>query len=162
MISTCQARSIERLQLDIHHVVFPFRGKYCRVCTTKLLPLATNTSSNSIMYHVRFFLGTFLVESIINVLARFRLRRLKNIFKKNRNEDLNAHSSSSQGRHLVLLIASIAHAMYFVMMGSRSGFPVMFLAYVVSAFARALLTGQRKIAFCFVLTDIHAFTLAPL
>lgn len=144
---TCRARSIERLQLDIHHVVFPFRRKYCRVC--KLLPLATNKSSNSIMHHVRFFLGTFLVESIITVLSRFRLRRLKNFFKKNsRNEDLDTHSSSSRGRHLVLLIASIAHAMYFVMMGSRSGFPVMFLAYVVSAFARALLAGECKIAFC--------------
>ena len=101
------------------------------------------------MHHVRFFLGTFLVESIVTVLSRFRFRRLKNFSKKNnRNEDLDTHSSSSQGRHLVLLIASIAHAMYFVMMGSRSGFPVMFLAYVVSAFARALLAGECKIAFC--------------
>lgn len=100
------------------------------------------------MYYARFFLGTFLVESIITVLARFQLRRLKIIFKKNnRNEDdldsdTHWHSSSSQGKHLVLLIASIAYAMYFVMMGSRSGFPVMFLAYVLSAFARALLAGQ--------------------
>jgi hypothetical protein len=105
------------------------------------------------MYHAtgRFFLGSFLVELIITVLARFQLRRLTNIFKKNnRNEeDLNTHPSSSQGRHLVLLIASITHAMYFVMMGSRSGFPVMFLAYIVSAFARALLTGQREIVFFF-------------
>jgi DMSO reductase anchor subunit len=94
-------------------------------------------------FHVRFFLGTFLVESIITALARFQLRRLKNVFKKSNSNsaDLYAHYSSSQGRHLVLLIASIAHAMYFVMMGSRSGFPVMFLAYVVSAFARALLAG---------------------
>jgi hypothetical protein len=30
------------------------------------------------------------------------------------------------------------------MMGSRSGFPVMFLAYVLSGFGRALLTGQPK------------------
>jgi hypothetical protein len=109
----------------------------------KLLPLATNKSSNSIIYHVRFFLGTFLVESIIAILSRLQLRRLKTFFKKNNRieDDLDAHSSGSQGRHLVLLIASIAHAMYFVMMGTRSGFPVMFLAYVVSAFARALLAG---------------------
>ena len=103
-------------------------------------------------FYVRFFLGTFLVESIITVLARFQLRRLKNVFKKNdrsNEEDLYTHSSSSQGRHLLLLIASISHAMYFVMMGSRSGFPVMFLAYVVSAFARSLLAGQPKIAFLF-------------
>ena len=115
----------------------------------RLLPLATNKSSNSIIYHARFFLGTFLVESIITVLSRFQLGRLKNFFKKkNRNEeDLDTHYSSSQGRHLVLLIASVAHAMYFIMMGSRSGFPVMFLAYVVSAFARALLAGQREISF---------------
>jgi hypothetical protein len=112
------------------------------------------------MYHVRFFLGTFLVESIITVLARFQLRRLKIFFKtNNRNEDdLDTHcySSSSQGRHLVLLIASIAYALYFVMMGSRSGFPVMFLAYVVSAFARALLAGQCKITFLLLDINIHA------
>jgi hypothetical protein len=127
----------------------------------ELLPLATNKSSNAIMYHVRFFLGTFLVESIITVLARFQLRRLRvKIFFKtnNRNEDgLDTHcySSSSQGRHLVLLIASIAYAMYFVMMGSRRGFPVMFLAYVISAFARALLAGQCKIMIAFLLLDIN-------
>ena len=118
----------------------------------KLLLPATNKNSNSIIYHVRFFLGTFLVESIITILARFQLRRLKKIFfkKNNLSEDgLYTHSSGSQGRHLVLLIASIAHAMYFVMMGSRSGFPIMFLAYVVSALARALLAGQRKITFLF-------------
>ena len=46
-IKLVNPRSIERLQLDIHYVVFPFRGKYCRVC--KLLPLATNKSSNSII-----------------------------------------------------------------------------------------------------------------
>ena len=116
------------------------------------------------MNFVRFFLGTFLVESIITVLARFQLHRLKIFFKKNnRNEDdLDSHSSSSQGRHLVLLIASIAYAMYFVMMGSRSGFPVMFLAYVLSAFARALLAGQCKIVFLLLDINIHAFILAPL
>ena len=112
------------------------------------------------MYHARFFLGTFFVESIITVLARFQLRRLKNVFKKNNRkrdeEALDTHSSSSQGRHLVLLTASIAHATYFVMMGSRSGFPVMFLAYVVSAFARALLAGQRKIVFCLLDINTHA------
>lgn len=114
------------------------------------------------IYHARYFLGTFLVESIIAVLARFKLRRVKNFFKKNnRNEvDLDTHSSNSQGRHLVLLIASIVHAMYFVMMGSRSGFAVMFLAYVVSGFGKALLTGEpkKKLFICMILT----FILAPL
>lgn len=126
--------------------------------------LSRKTKSSKSMNFVRFFLGTFLVESIITVLSRFQLHRLKIFFKKNnRNEDdLDSHSSSSQGRHLVLLIASIAYAMYFVMMGSRSGFPVMFLAYVLSAFARALLAGQCKIVFLLLDINIHAFILAPL
>lgn len=34
------------------------------------------------------------------------------------------------------------HTSYFIMMGSRGGFPVMFIGYVVAAFARALLTGK--------------------
>ena len=50
--------------------------------------------------------------------------------------------SDSQARFLVLVIASIIHSTYFILMGSRSGFPVMFLAYVLSAFSRALLTGK--------------------
>ncbi len=50
--------------------------------------------------------------------------------------------SISQARYFTLLIASIIHAMYFIMMASRSGYPVMFVAYVFSAFSRALLTGE--------------------
>lgn len=53
--------------------------------------------------------------------------------------------SDSQARFLVLVIASIIHSTYFILMGSRNGFPVMFLAYILSAFSRALLTG--KVAF---------------
>jgi len=50
--------------------------------------------------------------------------------------------SESQARFLLLALASIIHAMYFIMMASKSGFPVMFLAYILSAFSRALLTGM--------------------
>ena len=54
--------------------------------------------------------------------------------------------SESQARYLLLILASLTHASYFIMMGSRSGFPVMFLAYVLSAFSRALLTGRFSAA----------------
>lgn len=139
---TRRARPIERFPFDIHHVVFPFRGIYLWVCKAPRTLRQTGAQA-FIIYRLRFFLGTFFVELIITVLGRFQLRRLRNVFKRNKPDE-DTYPSSSQGRHLILLIASIAHAMYFVMMGSRGGFPVMFLAYVVSAFSRALLSGELK------------------
>jgi len=50
--------------------------------------------------------------------------------------------SSSQARYLALVAASVLHTFHFIMMGSKGGFPAMFLAYAVAAFARAYLTGN--------------------
>lgn len=82
----------------------------------------------------------------MDILGRFRVQRNQSTFLSfipifhKRDGDLG--KSDSQARYLVLVLASLIHATYFVLMGSRSGFPVMFLAYVLSAFSRALLTGM--------------------
>ncbi|KAJ3574526.1 hypothetical protein NP233_g1716 [Leucocoprinus birnbaumii] len=93
-----------------------------------------------------FFIGTFLLEIILRWLGRFnheasRKRIIPHslvIFNKNAS---SCGHSATQARHSALLIASIMHAFYFIMMGSRGGFPVMFIAYAMAAFARALLTA---------------------
>ena len=50
--------------------------------------------------------------------------------------------SISQGRYTCLLLASTIHTMFFVVMASSTGFPTLFLAYVVAAFGRSFATGQ--------------------
>ncbi|KAF5355966.1 hypothetical protein D9756_004248 [Leucocoprinus leucothites] len=99
-----------------------------------------------------FFIGTFLLEIILRWLGRFSLEPSKKsivphtlaIFKKNR--PASGHSAT-QARHSTLLIASVLHAFYFIMMGSRGGFPVMFVAYAMAAFSRALLTDYLSNAY---------------
>ncbi|KAJ3498028.1 hypothetical protein NLJ89_g10274 [Agrocybe chaxingu] len=101
-----------------------------------------------------FFAGTFLVETILKSLGRFRVKRntrsicaLFPVFSKRHADGDDYGHSVTQARFLVLVVASVIHAMYFVMMGSRSGFSVMFLAYVFSAFSRALLTAPLNAFF---------------
>lgn len=96
---------------------------------------------------VRYFIGSLLVESIMQCLGRFLVQRnqrsifaLLPVMRGKMKSDFGY--SISQARYFTLLIASIIHAMYFIMMASRSGYPVMFVAYVFSAFSRALLTGE--------------------
>lgn len=123
-----------------------FAGTTCGCVTPKIiivLVLGTNML-------VSFFAGTFLVEFLMNALGSLKVHRNKNshfafpTFRRRLILEEEVGHSKTQARHLVLVIASIVHAMYFVMMGSRSGFPVMFLAYVFSAFSRALLTGTQS------------------
>ena len=57
--------------------------------------------------------------------------------------------SPSQARILVILISSVTHAMFFVMMGSKSGYWTCFSAYTVAAFSRGLLTGMASSCFHF-------------
>jgi hypothetical protein len=98
-------------------------------------------------FSARFFIGTFLIEAILRWLGRFGLESSRmsiipfTLVFFNKNAPAFGHSHT-QARHYVLLIASTMHAFYFVMMGSRGGFPVMFVAYAMAAFARALLTGK--------------------
>ncbi|KDR84782.1 hypothetical protein GALMADRAFT_217844 [Galerina marginata CBS 339.88] len=113
----------------------------------------TSTLSSSLFAGTTcgFFAGTFIVEAIMKNLGRSRINRDQGSsfffpffkFRRNGAFDDDVAYSDSQARYLVLLLASVVHSAYFIMMGSRSGFPVMFMAYVLSAFSRALLTGKN-------------------
>lgn len=95
---------------------------------------------------LRFFIGTFLIEIILRWLGRFSLERSKKSIIPQSwitfDKRPSFGYSPTQARHSALLIASVVHAFYFVMMGSQGGFPVMFVAYALAAFARALLSGK--------------------
>lgn len=96
---------------------------------------------------IRFFTGTFLVEGILKYLGRRKISpSTKNatlsFLNVSRYNSPTLFHSTSRARYLALVIASTMHTSYFIMMGSRGGFPVMFIGYVVAAFARALLTGK--------------------
>lgn len=108
----------------------------------------------SLTFCSSFLSGTLLVESILKILSRASvsqkcsawypylpaLRFKKSSGRKSDNDGVR--NSFVQSQHLALLVASLMHASFFVMMGTRSGYPLMFVAYVVSAFARAIITGE--------------------
>ncbi|KAJ6473536.1 major facilitator superfamily domain-containing protein [Mycena vitilis] len=52
--------------------------------------------------------------------------------------------SPSKARYLVLIIFSVCPPVSFIMMGSKQGFPTMFMSYIVVAFGRAILTGTFR------------------
>ncbi|KAF8624766.1 hypothetical protein AX15_005660 [Amanita polypyramis BW_CC] len=95
-----------------------------------------------------FAFGSFTVERVLNFLGQFNYKYppgwlfpaspflLRYTGRKVPKENI-AHSAS-QARFLVLMIGCLLHSSFFVLMASRSGFPVMFVAYASAAFGRAL------------------------
>jgi hypothetical protein len=67
---------------------------------------------------------------------------LPNCFKRNLTHHNRIISSPSQARWLTLIYAVLLHALHFVLMGIRKGFPPMFIAYVLAAIARGFMTGM--------------------
>ncbi|KAF8971543.1 major facilitator superfamily domain-containing protein [Flammula alnicola] len=100
-----------------------------------------------------FMTGTLLVESIIHQFGRFdptkntwswmpKTAILARFFSRN-CQHTEIGFSPSQARLMALLVSSILHALFFVMMGSKGGFWVLFWAYALAAFARSILTGKH-------------------
>ncbi|KAF5377677.1 hypothetical protein D9615_005185 [Tricholomella constricta] len=98
-----------------------------------------------------FFTGTLLVEPVMNFLGRCPSNRstssliphipwISAIFRPLGAS--NVRHSALQARHLVLIISSVIHAVHFVMIGTKRGYPATFMAYAVAAFSRALLTAS--------------------
>ncbi|KAI0374405.1 MFS general substrate transporter [Pilatotrama ljubarskyi] len=103
-----------------------------------------------------YALGTISIEHVTRILGRVR-------FPTNRVPSVVAfplcarkagpHSpeketavigfSRSQSRFYTMVLASVLHAVFFVLMGSKRGFASMMIAYVISAFARSFISGTR-------------------
>ncbi|KAJ3561022.1 hypothetical protein NP233_g10451 [Leucocoprinus birnbaumii] len=94
-----------------------------------------------------FLSGTFLVEVIMKALARTPTNGERSAWiphltptpaRKTQNGNA-VRESFLQAQHLSLVLLSLMHASFFVMMGSTRGYVTIFCAYVVAAFARAIL-----------------------
>lgn len=68
------------------------------------------------------------------------LRRVAQPTSPRQNQGLG--HSASQGRFFALILASLFHASYFAIMGSKRGFSTSLVGYAIAAFARAILTGK--------------------
>lgn len=101
----------------------------------------------------RFLAGTLLVESIINQLGRFsptsghwswfpKISFFPQFLSAKQPQKVVGYSPS-QARLLAVLLSSCLHGMFFIMMGSKGGYWVFFCAYMLSAFARSILTGKN-------------------
>ncbi|KAI0639172.1 major facilitator superfamily domain-containing protein [Trametes polyzona] len=119
-----------------------------------------------------YALGTITVEHVTRVLGRTRYLRapLPSVFafpmsKTRGNQETTVIGfSRSRSRFFTMLIASILHALFFVLMGSKRGFASMMIAYVISAFARNVYVpsvSKGGLGFLYGFTSVGSFV-APL
>jgi hypothetical protein len=108
----------------------------------------------------RFFAGTFIVERTVKFLGTFYLAstkpsflpacplisRLSALIRRpggTPSDICDTGHSASQARLAVLLLSSLIHSTYFIILGSKSGFPSALVAYAAAAFARSFFTCTR-------------------
>ncbi|KAJ7597630.1 MFS general substrate transporter [Mycena floridula] len=96
-----------------------------------------------------FFTATMLVERILGCLGIFSLHRTRRtfvpsflFFSFNASSPEKHGFSASQARYVSLLVFCAVHTTFFLIMGLAKGFPELFLAYVVSSFARGITTAS--------------------
>jgi len=96
-----------------------------------------------------FFVGTVIMERVATFLGLAYLDRPKARWRayfpafsvpfSHKTPSPRFHSKC-RAQFATLLLFSIVHSSYFIMMGSRSGFPVSFMAYFAGSFSRSFLT----------------------
>ncbi|KAI0359166.1 MFS general substrate transporter [Trametes cingulata] len=104
-----------------------------------------------------YALGTISVEHVTRFLGRIRfhtnrppsvitfpLRSRDNSVPSSEKETSIIGFSRSRSRFYTMMCASVLHAAFFVLMGSKSGFASMMIAYVISAFARSFVSGASN------------------
>ncbi|KAJ8702917.1 hypothetical protein PTI98_001589 [Pleurotus ostreatus] len=102
---------------------------------------------------VGFAAATVLVEWISKVLSNARTSsRSRSFFPANpwfsrTNLKGDIGTSPTQGRYFAIVYFSVLHASFFVLMGSRGGYPVLLLAYAFAAYARGIITAQLNLYF---------------
>ncbi|TDL28841.1 MFS general substrate transporter [Rickenella mellea] len=101
-----------------------------------------------------FTVGTLLLERVLHFMGRIHMPDVGNnhvsilSLRFQRRKSRLSHSlhiadshSPSRARSIVLIIFSVCHATFFILMGTKS-YPALIAAYAVAAFSRAFLTGQ--------------------
>ncbi|EMD41723.1 hypothetical protein CERSUDRAFT_120694 [Gelatoporia subvermispora B] len=105
-------------------------------------------------------IGTLLVEHVTRFLGRYHITvngavpveassiRRGVLTRSSRSKPSTSRLpaySASQSRFVTLVLASLLHAAFFAIMGSKRGFPSMFVAYVISAFARSFISAVLNV-----------------
>jgi len=145
-------------------VTADFKADFHLTYMTSSLVFATSTVGqvtisltrlNLIFFH-SFAIGTLLVERVIKALGRFHIysdqrsfipaipliSRLSPFTSSSFQSHGSTGHSASQARFLLLILSSVLHACYFIIMGCKSGYPALLLAYSIAALARAYLTCE--------------------
>ncbi|KAH6917528.1 major facilitator superfamily domain-containing protein [Coprinopsis sp. MPI-PUGE-AT-0042] len=110
-----------------------------------------NFATSSLLYvasTIGFVGGTFVLEFILQRLGRIHPSRTRFSWlpyhpfsRKNTADATSCRHSAAQALHLALVYATCLFSLYFCLMGSKTGFPALFVAYVMLAFSRAVLGG---------------------
>lgn len=107
----------------------------------------------------RFLIGTLLLERIIRIFGQARRDRIQSAWYPNLAsfikcaEKSPVRFSATQATHLVVSLGSVLHGLFFLIMGLRGGFPALFIAHMVAAFSRALMSGETD-SFSLLLRDV--------
>ncbi|KAJ2928860.1 hypothetical protein H1R20_g8167, partial [Candolleomyces eurysporus] len=121
--------------------------------TATILPYFNITFMTGSLFYaastIGFLTGTLLLERILQALGKIDRSStrsswfpLMSPFFSRPSHTRYTSFSSLQARHLGVIISSFLHGMFFMIMGTRGGFPAIFMAYAVAAFARSILTGS--------------------
>ena len=94
-----------------------------------------------------------MIENLLIILGRFNFTSQKRSYVPRMlvrwrfhqlRHDLTSPTlghSPTQARATLLVLASLIHALFFVIMGTGPQYPSLLIAFALAAFARALLTG---------------------
>ncbi|KAI0803076.1 major facilitator superfamily domain-containing protein [Irpex lacteus] len=97
-----------------------------------------------------FALGTALVERILALCGWVCISQNSRIFflpaflRRRHGHGVVRGFSTSQARFIVTFAGTLLHPLFFIIMGCRKNFASMLVAYVISAFARSLLTATMN------------------
>ncbi|KAF5337200.1 hypothetical protein D9611_003174 [Ephemerocybe angulata] len=111
---------------------------------------------------VGFLTGTLLLEVVLKQLGQVEQSSTRSawlpyipLFQKS-----PARFSAVQARHLVGIVCTIMHFVFFTLMGTRGGFPAIFMAHVISTVGRSILTASLNKYFIIVPKHVgYAFAL---
>ncbi|KAJ8487811.1 hypothetical protein ONZ45_g14197 [Pleurotus djamor] len=97
---------------------------------------------------VGFSVATIFVENICRFLSRFDPSAPhRSAFPAIWNRRRTIAHSKTQGTRLAIAYFSVLHATFFVLMGTKGGYPILLLAYACAAFARGIVTAQLNLYF---------------
>ena len=93
-------------------------------------------------FTVRFTLGLLLFEHVTKFLNRLPVNPKHWFSRRTENITTGLGESAIRGRYLSLIIFSVVHASFFIIMGVCRSYTYIMVSYITAAFTRAFLTGK--------------------